>query len=171
MKTLVIYYSRKGENYVNGSIKSLSKGNTELVAEYIRDAVGADLFEIEAVKAYDKSYMTCIEEAKAELNADARPELKNYIDDIGGYDNIVVAGPCWWGTYPMAVITQLEKLDFTGKRVFPVITHEGSGISSAPSALKKYCKGAEVGAGLAVHGGSVLKSEKTVSKWAKENLL
>lgn len=104
MKTLVIYYSRKGENYVNGSIKSLSKGNTELVAEYIRDAVGADLFEIEAVKAYDKSYMTCIEEAKAELNADARPELKNYIDDIGGYDNIVVAGPCWWGTYPMAVI-------------------------------------------------------------------
>ena len=70
-----------------------------------------------------------------------------------------------------SVITQLEKLDFTGKRVFPVITHEGSGISSAPSALKKYCKGAEVGAGLAVHGGSVLKSEKTVSKWAKENLL
>ncbi len=105
MKTLVIYYSRKGENYVNGSIKNIDKGNTEIAAEYIRDAVGADLFEIETVKEYDKSYMTCIEEAKAELRENARPELKAYIDDISAYDNIVIAGPCWWGTYPMAVIT------------------------------------------------------------------
>ncbi len=34
-KNLVIYYSRKGENYVNGSIKKIAKGNTEVVAEYI----------------------------------------------------------------------------------------------------------------------------------------
>ena len=34
-KNLIIYYSRKGENYVNGSIKKLSKGNTEIVAEFI----------------------------------------------------------------------------------------------------------------------------------------
>ncbi len=42
-------------------------------------------------------------------------ELKQYLDDISDYDN--VAGPCWWGTYPMAVFSQLERLDFTGKRV------------------------------------------------------
>ena len=34
-KTLVIYYSRKGQNYVNGSIVDLPKGNTEIVAEFI----------------------------------------------------------------------------------------------------------------------------------------
>ena len=98
MNTLVIYYSRKGENYWNGSIKSITKGNTEIVAEFIRDAVGADLFEVDTVKEYDKSYMTCIEEAKAELSQNARPELKEYLDDISAYDNIVVAGPFWWGT-------------------------------------------------------------------------
>jgi flavodoxin len=43
-KTLVIYYSRKGQNYVNGSIEDLPKGNTEIVAEFIQKAVGADLF-------------------------------------------------------------------------------------------------------------------------------
>ena len=91
MKTLVIYYSRKGENYVNGSIKNIDKGNTEIAAEYIRDAVRADLFEIETVKEYDKSYMTCIEEAKAELRENARPELKKKLDSVGEYDNIVVA--------------------------------------------------------------------------------
>ena len=37
-KNLIIYYSRKGENYVNGRIKSLAKGNTELCVEYIQKA-------------------------------------------------------------------------------------------------------------------------------------
>jgi len=171
MKTLVIYYSRKGENYVNGAIRSIAKGNTEIVAEFIRDAVGADLFEVDTVKEYDASYMTCIEEAKAELNRNERPELKNYIDDISQYDNIVVAGPCWWGTYPMAIFTQLEKLDFTNKNVFPIMTHEGSGLAGAPAALKKYCSGATVGTGLAVHGADAEKSKETVTKWAKENLV
>ncbi len=75
------------------------------------------------MKPYSDSYMTCIEEAKAELRENARPELKKELKDISEYDNIVIAGPCWWGTYPMAVFTQLEKLDFTGKKVFALMTH------------------------------------------------
>lgn len=170
MKTLVIYYSRKGENYVNGSIKSISKGNTEIVAEFIRDAVGADLFEVETVQEYSPSYMTCIDQAKAELRADARPEIKSSLSSVADYDNIVVAGPCWWGTYPMAIFTQLEKLDFTGKKVFPVMTHEGSGLSGAPAALRKLCVGAEVGEGMAVHGADASASKNAVVNWAEKNL-
>ncbi|KIR03588.1 Flavodoxin [Lachnospiraceae bacterium TWA4] len=93
-KNLVIYYSRKGENYVNGSLKQISKGNTEVVAEYIKDAVGADLFEVDTVKPYSESYMNCIDEAKKELQQNARPEIKNELTDISQYDNIVIAGPC-----------------------------------------------------------------------------
>ncbi len=169
--TLVIYYSRKGENYVNGSLKQIAKGNTEVVAEYIQEAVDADLFEVDTVKPYSDSYMTCIEEAKAELRENARPELKQELTDIAEYDNIVIAGPCWWGTYPMAIFTQLEKLDFTGKKVFALMTHEGSGQASSERDVKKYCKGATVGKGLAVHGGSVGTSKSVVEKWAKENLI
>jgi len=168
MKTLVIYYSRKGENYFSGSIKNIDKGNTEIIAEYIRNAVGADLFEVDTVKPYDKAYMTCIEEAKAELHQNARPELKEYLDDISAYDNIVVAGPCWWGTYPMAIFSQLDKLDFTGKKLFPVMTHEGSGLAGSARDLKKYCS--DVGEGLAVQGGSCVGARSVVEKWAKKNL-
>lgn len=39
-KNLIIYYSRKGENYVNGSIVDLKKGNTEICAEFIQKAGG-----------------------------------------------------------------------------------------------------------------------------------
>ena len=169
-ENLIIYYSHKGQNYWNGSIKNLAKGNTEICAEFIQKAVGGDLFEIETVNDYSEDYMTCTEEAKAELRADARPELKRYLDDINRYDNVFVCGPCWWGTYPCAVFTQLEKIDFTGKKVFPLMTHEGSGLAGAPAALKKYCKGAVVGKGLAVHGTDASRSEKEVASWAKASV-
>ena len=165
-KNLIIYYSRKGQNYVNGSIKNLAKGNTEVCAEYIQKAVGGDLFEVDTVNPYSEDYMTCTEEAKAELRRNGRPELKEMLSDISEYDNVFVCGPCWWGTYPCAVFTQLEALDFTGKKVFPLMTHEGSGLSGAPAALKKYCKGATVGKGLTIHGADASRSEKEVASWA-----
>ena len=170
-KTLVIYYSRKGENYWGGSIKDLPKGNTEYVAEYIAQAVGADLFEVDTVKTYAADYNECIADAKDELHSNARPELKEMLTDISSYDNIVVAGPCWWGTYPMAIYTQLEALDFSGKTVFPVMTHEGSGQAGSTKALKTLCKGATVGAGLAILGSQCASSEAAVTVWAKENLV
>ena len=169
-KNLIIYYSRKGENYWNGGIKNISKGNTEIVAEFIQKAVGGDLFEIETVKTYAADYYTCIEEAQQELRAKARPELKQYLDSIAEYDNVFVCGPCWWGTYPMAMFTQLEKLDWTGKKVLAVMTHEGSGLGSCERDLKKICTGASFGKGLAVHGADAARSEGTVASWAKQAL-
>ena len=170
MANLIVYYSRKGQNYWNGSIRELKKGNTEIVAEFIQKAVGGDLFEIETVREYSKDYMTCTEEAQEELRTKARPELKAYLDDISEYDNVFVCGPCWWGTFPMAVLTQLEKLDFTGKKVFAVMTHEGSGLGGSERMLKASCKGAMIGRGLAVHGADAAKSEATVAAWARKSV-
>ena len=165
-KNLILYYSRKGENYVNGSVRNLTKGNTEIVAEFIEKAVGGDLFEIDTVKTYAKDYYECIDDAKAELREHARPELKKYIEDISEYDNIFVCGPCWWGTYPMAVFSQLERLDFNGKKIIPLMTHEGSGLGGSVRDLQRICQGASFGDGLAVHGADAAKSEKTVAAWA-----
>ena len=168
MKNLIIYYSRRGQNYVNGSVKNLSKGNAELITEYITDAVGADVFEVDTVKPYSADYMVCIEEAKAELRAKARPELKAYLDDISGYDNIFVVGPNWWGIYPMALYAQLERLNFSGKTVHYVVTHEGSALGGVPKTMKDACKGAKIGGSLAVHGGSAPSSRAQVENWAKK---
>lgn len=169
-KNLIIYYSRKGQNYVNGSIQELKKGNTEIVAEFIQKAVGGDLFQIETVKEYSADYMTCTEEAQEELRQKARPELKRYLEDISAYDNVFVCGPCWWGTYPMAVLTQLERLDFTGKKVFAVMTHEGSGQGGSEKTLRQSCKGAAVGKGMAIHGADAARSEAQVAAWAKKSV-
>lgn len=81
--------------------------------------------------------------------------------------DIFVCGPCWWGTYPCAVFSQLERLNFAGKRVFALMTHEGSGLGSCERDLHRLCSGATIGKGLAVRGSSVAKSEKQVADWAK----
>lgn len=169
-KNLIIYYSRKGANYVNGRIADLAKGNTEICAEYIQQAVGGDLFEVRTEKPYSTDYTECTNQAKEELNRNVRPKLKEYLDDISEYSNVFVLGPCWWGTYPMAVFSLLERLDFAGKKVMPLMTHEGSGMGSSERDLRRLCAGASFGTSMAVHGADASRSEKAVSEWAKKNV-
>ena len=46
-----------------------------------------------------------------------------------------------------------------------ISTHEGSGLGSMVSDLKKLCKGADVKPGLAVRGSQAKKSKKLVEDW------
>lgn len=64
MSDLVIYFSRSGENYFGGVLKNIEKGNTEVIAEYIREFSGADLFKVEPKVEYPADYMECIDVAK-----------------------------------------------------------------------------------------------------------
>lgn len=169
-KILTVYYSRKGENYWNGSIKNISKGNTERVAEFIQKAVGGDLFEIETVRTYSPDYMTCFEEAKQEHHEKARPELKNYPDNLDDYDTIFVGYPNWWGTCPMCVFTFLEKYDLTGKTIIPFCTNEGSGLGVSEYDLSKICTGAILKDGISIHGADAEQLEEKVATWAKNSL-
>jgi flavodoxin len=168
-KTLILYYSRRGENYVRGSIKKLSVGNTEVVVQAIAKALGADVFQVETVKPYAENYTQCTEEAKQELREQARPALKQMLTDVAGYDRIIVAGPCWWGTYPMALFTQLDALDLTGKTLFPVMTHEGSGLGHAEKDLHTYYPQAKLGRGLAIRGADVHASRDAIENWLSRN--
>ena len=167
-KNLILYYSRRGENYwKDGTFKNLEKGNTEYIAEFIQEAVGGDLFRIETVQEYPAEYLPCTEVVQREIRANARPELKEYLEDVSSYDNIFICSPCWWGTFPMAVLSQLDRLDLSGKTLLCAMTHEGSGLGNAAKALKKTAKRATVGKGLAVRGSEAADSREMVSQWAR----
>ncbi len=164
MKSLVIYFSRPGNNYAVGYVE---KGNTEVVAEYIREFTGADLFKCDPLRPYSEDYMTCTEEAMAYQRQNARPALKTYLDDISSYDVIYIGGPIYWGELPYEVYTELDRLDFKGKIVLPFATHEGSGIANVERVLKAKCSGATVRKGLAIQGSSVRSefAKKQVKNW------
>ena len=169
MKSIVIYFSRVDENYFGGAMKYITKGNTEVIAEYIKDLTGADLFKVERKIDYAADYKKCIEEAKEEQRKGELPELKNYLDSISDYDVIYIGGPIYWGTLPQPMFTELSRLDFKGKTIMPFSTHEGSGLGSVVRYLKKICVGANVKEGLAIVGSQVNSSKSKVEKWIKES--
>ena len=117
-KPLIVYYSRKGENYWNGQIKNLAKGNTEIVAEMIAGLTGGDLFEVQTVQDYAADYYACTDQAKAELQQNARPALKRLPEHLEQYDTIFVGYPNWWGTMPMALFTLLEDFGYLPRVAF-----------------------------------------------------
>lgn len=166
-KVLVVYYSRKGENHMPGGIQVLEKGHTAFAAEYIRDALDGDLFEIDTVKPYAENYRECCMEAVQEARAKARPAIRGFVKDISGYDTIFVCFPCWCGTAPMCVFTFLEHYDLTGKKILPLCTNEGSGLANAPKDLEASCPGAEILPGLSVRGHQVRDSRQQITDWAK----
>ena len=159
-KSLIIYFSRADENY---SVGYISKGNTEYIAEFVRELTGADMFKVEPEVPYAADYKTCIEEAKKRIG---NAPIKEKLTDISVYDTIFIMSPIYWGTYAPEIETALEGLDFTGKRVRVISTHEGSGLASMPSDVKKVCKGAEVDMnGLAIVGSQAKNSKQKVAEW------
>ena len=168
-KTLIAFFSRADENYFSGAMRYVKVGNTEIVCNLIREMIPADSFKIEMKNPYSPVYMTCIEEAKKDLREKARPELVSYPESIDGYDTVILAYPNYWGTMPMAVVTFLEKYDFTGKTILPLCTNEGSGMGSSERDIRKYVPGANIKEGLPVTGSDAGTSGKKVERWLKTN--
>lgn len=167
-KVLVVYFSKAGENYNVGTV---SVGNTAMMASYIKEYLNADSFEIEPIEKYPDDYSEAIKKAQEEQNADARPGIKNKINNFDDYDTIFIGYPIWYGDMPQIVYTFLESYDFSGKKVIPFNTHEGSGASGTYSTIKSKLSSASVFTnGLAIQGKVARTDdgkEQTIN-WLKE---
>lgn len=152
-KCLVAYFSHSG--------------NTRTVAEQIREATGADIFEIEPAAAYPTNYQAVVDQAKKEVNSDFKPALKSKPENLGKYDIIFVGSPCWWYTIAPPVATFLSSYDLSGKTIAPFMTHEGSRMGHSEADIKKLCAGATLLPGLPVRGGSVQEAAPEVAKWLR----
>ncbi len=164
-KILVAYFSKAGENYGVGTVDI---GNTALMASYIVDYLKASSFEIVPVKPYPDNYEEAKQVATKEKRDDARPEIKNKIDNFQDYDVIFIGYPIWYGEYPMIINTFLESYDFKGKTVIPFNTHEGSGSSTTYEDIKNKLKSSNVVTdGLALEGKKARTDDgrSEVIKW------
>ncbi|SFG81053.1 flavodoxin [Oribacterium sp. WCC10] len=168
-KTLIAFFSRADENYFGGAMRYVKVGNTEIVINHMKELIDADTFKIDMKNPYSPVYITCIDEAKKDLRDNARPELTYYLDSIDEYDTIVLGYPNYWGTFPMAVASFLERYDFAGKTILPLCTNEGSGMGSSERDVKKYAKGADVRRGLAITGSQAANAKAAVEKWFSSN--
>ena len=159
-KSLVIYFSRADENY---SVGFIDKGNTEYIAEYVQEITNADMFKVEPLVPYAKDYSTCIQEAKQRVG---NAPIKNKIEDVSEYEVIYIMSPIYWGTYAPEMETALKDIDFTGKIIRIVTTHEGSGLANVPIDVERICKGANVlDDAIAIRGADCKNARSKVENW------
>ena len=166
-KALVVYFSRTGEQYGVGVIE---KGNTAIVADMIVEQTGADSFEIlPKTDNYPTTYKELTDVAKEEQNQNARPEIKDTVQNFEQYDTIYLGYPIWWGDLPMICYTFLESYDFSGKTIVPFCTHEGSGNAGTQSKIQSVAPNATVKEVLAITGTDTQKDpdsvKTTVTGW------
>ena len=163
-KSIVIFFSHAGDNY---SVGNIEVGNTKIVADYITEIKGADQFEIVTHKYDGMAYMPLIELAKEEANKGELPPYEGTAPDLSQYDTVFIGGPVWWGTYPQVMFTLFKDINLDGKTVIPFTTHEGSGLASCASDVKKAFPKAKVTGEFSIYGHEVRGGKAKVERWLK----
>ena len=140
-------------------------GTTREAAQRIQAVAGGDLFEIRTAAAYPSGYQATVDQARRELDQNARPALASRVENISDYDIILVGYPIWWHTAPMAVNTFLESYDLSGKTIIPFCTSGGSGIEESMAGVRASVGNGTVGVGLTANA----LTEERIRGWLAEN--
>lgn len=151
-KTLVAFFS--------------ATGITARAARRAAEAVGADLYEIEAEKAYttaDLDWRNKRSRSSLEMEDNAcRPAIASGPLDMDGYDTVLLGFPIWWYVEPRIIDTFIEGVGLSGKRVVPFATSGGSGISGAEERMRELCPAAAWEHGGVLNGGDAAAWARSV---------
>ena len=165
MKKLIVYFSRTGENSVNGDLEYISKGFTEIIAEKIAKQTGAELFKLLPLEPYPASYEECVARSRKEDQENLKVPYLNPKDNLDDYDVIYLGFPCWWRTYPRIIATFLSQYSFVGKTIYPFATNEEGALGLAELELKGAAKGAIIKNGFACKGSEVNDIDAKLEAW------
>lgn len=151
------------------SASVLSPGNAELIANWIAEETGGDLFSIKTQNKYSSDYDECLNQARKERDNNERPALVERVNNIDDYDVIFLGFPNWWYTCPMAVFTFVESYDLSGKTIIPFCTHGTGGLSRTIRDLKNILpENCEVLEAIGVYRPEVKNSKNKVLDWLRK---
>lgn len=154
---LVVYYS--------------ATGNTAQAAQYIADATGGDLFELEPVEPYTDDDLNWTDDNSRVSQEHADESLRDVelvadtVDNWDQYDTVFIGYPIWWGIAAWPVDGFVEANDFTGKTVIPFCTSSSSGLGESGQLLADMAGTGEWQEGQRFSSGV---SQEDVESWIAE---
>jgi flavodoxin len=152
-KMLVLYYSQTS--------------NTKAVAQEIATKLGADMEEIVSVNPYDGDFQATIERCIQEREEGVIPEIQPVKADLAKYDVIFLGYPIWFGTYAPPVVTFLNQVDLSGKKIVPFCTFGSGGLDSSVRDLAETQPNAEILPGYGVRAARLDAMPKEVDQFLK----
>lgn len=152
-KMLVLYYSQTS--------------NTKAVAQEIANKLNADIEEIVLVDPYENDYKATIERSRMEREKGITPKIKPIKANIAKYDVIFLGYPIWFGTYAPPVITWLNNVDLSGKKIVPFCTFGSGGLESSTKDLAEAEPNAEILPGYGVRAARLDAMPNEVDQFLK----
>lgn len=170
-KILIVYFSRVGNTNFPAQVDAVSGaslmlddkkilGNAQMIAKLVRSVTGGDIFALQTEKIYPADYSQTVQVAKRELTDGELPALKN-LPAVDEYDKIILIYPLWWSTLPKPVESFLRGCDLNGKKIFPIVTHGGSGFGDSIDSLKNFTR-AEISVPLEIYSSDIPASRKII---------
>lgn len=177
-KVLTVYFTRVGNSEFEEDVDAVSSaslmkdnetlvGNSQLLATMVYNAVGGELYGIQTEKKYPSAYSDTVSVAKDEMDSDEDVALSGTLPELSRYDMVVLVFPVWWGTIPGAVKSFLQSDDLSGKTIYPLVTHGGSGAGNSVEDIRKLCKADVSNDVLEVFDDDVANAAGAVSEWLK----
>lgn len=159
-KALVVFYS-------------WSNGNTKRISEKIQKALSCDIMQIDTAKPYEGSYDDVVYGiSKEEISSHFKPELNPFDKNVLDYDKIIIGTPTWWYTMAPAVLSFMDKFDFSGKDVALFSTH-GGWPGHAINDMKKQANGANIISTMEIQfdstgGADLITPESKIDFWIEK---
>lgn len=167
-KVLVVYFSMP-DNVDDSSVEIDGKifGNTQYMAYVIQEYTEANIFRIIPEIPYTTDHDELVELAQEEKQNNARPGIKNSIENFDNYDTVFIGYPNWWGDMPMILYTFFDTYDFSGKNIITFNTHGGSGFSNTNQTIAELEPNAAVTKGLSISRDSIEDAKQDIINWLK----
>jgi flavodoxin len=139
-------------------------GNTRKIAELIERETSGTLFEIEPVQPYPTNYRAVVAQAKEEIKAGFRPELKA-MPKISSYKVVFLGTPIWWHTMAPPLAAFVDRFDLNRKIVVPYHTHGGGGAGRFEKDIAKICRNSTVKEGFGTYNSGGNETRAQIGSW------
>ena len=106
-------------------------GNVGQLAGWVQEETGDDLFSIRVTDPYPSDWDACLARANEERGDNARPKLRENVENPDQYDTVFWGYPNWWYGVPMALLSFLERNDLSGKDVYLFCSHGTGGLANS----------------------------------------
>lgn len=180
--TLVAWFSRVGNTAFDPDVDVVSAaslqidadgkltGNVQMIAGWIAEATGADVFPIQTAYTYPSDYDQTVEVGEGQDIDQVELKLAAYPEDLSGYDTVWLVVPIWHYTICTPLRMFLESTNLSGKTVYVVTTHMGSRFADVPERVQEMEPDAKVIKALAIPGSDVPEHRDEVLEYVNQTI-
>lgn len=176
---LIVWFSRVGNSVFEPDVDVVSRatlnlnehgellGNAQMIAGWIAEETGADVFQIQTAYTYPSDYDQTVSVGEGQDIDAVDLALATHLTDVSGYETIFLVAPIWHYTVCTPLRVFLQETDLSRKTVYVMTTHCGSRFADTVEKIKQMQPGANVIQGVAVSGYHPAEAESEVRQFVQ----